>query len=111
MGAEVQLGLTKAALAAEEPVVIFENVTLGFEGVPVLEGVSFQVKPGETRILLGPAGVGKSVLLKLANGLLRPDSGSIYLFGDDITTMGEEELCRCARGPGWSSRKARSSTR
>ena len=92
MGAEVQLGLTKAALAAEEPVVIFENVTLGFEGVPVLEGVSFQVKPGETRILLGPAGVGKSVLLKLANGLLRPDSGSIYLFGDDITTMGEEEL-------------------
>jgi phospholipid/cholesterol/gamma-HCH transport system ATP-binding protein len=92
MGAEVQLGLTKAALAAEEPVVIFENVTLGFEGVPVLEGVSFQVKPGETRILLGPAGVGKSVLLKLANGLLRPDSGTIYLFGDDITTMGEEEL-------------------
>jgi phospholipid/cholesterol/gamma-HCH transport system ATP-binding protein len=92
MGAEVQLGLTKAALAAEEPVVIFENVTLGFEGVPVLEGVSFQVKPGETRILLGPAGGGKSVLLKLVNGLLRPDSGTIYLFGDDITTMGEEEL-------------------
>jgi phospholipid/cholesterol/gamma-HCH transport system ATP-binding protein len=92
MGAEVQLGLTKAALAAEEPVVIFENVTLGFEGVPVLEGVSFQIGPSETRILLGPAGVGKSVLLKLVNGLLRPDSGSIYLFGDDITTMGEEEL-------------------
>jgi phospholipid/cholesterol/gamma-HCH transport system ATP-binding protein len=92
MGAEVQLGLTKAALAAEEPVVIFDNVTLGFEGVPVLEGVSFQVKPTETRILLGPAGVGKSVLLKLANGLLRPDSGSIFLFGDDITTMSEEQL-------------------
>ena len=92
MSAEVQLGLTKAALAAEEPVVIFDNVTLGFEGVPVLEGVSFQVKPTETRILLGPAGVGKSVLLKLANGLLRPDSGSIFLFGDDITTMSEEQL-------------------
>ena len=48
--------------------------------------------PDETRILLGPAGVGKSVLLKLANGLLSPDSGSIHLFGEDISDMPEQQL-------------------
>jgi phospholipid/cholesterol/gamma-HCH transport system ATP-binding protein len=92
MAAETQLGLTKAAIASSEPVVVFENVSIRFDGPPVLEDVSFQVRPAETRILLGPAGVGKSVLLKLTNGLLRPDSGRIYLFGQEITAMPEEEL-------------------
>ena len=92
MGAYTQLDLTKTALAANEPVVIFENVSIGFDGSPVLDNVSFSVASSETRILLGPAGVGKSVLLKMANGLLRPDSGRIYLFGEEITTMPEEQL-------------------
>jgi phospholipid/cholesterol/gamma-HCH transport system ATP-binding protein len=65
---------------------------MAFDGLPVLEDVSFSVAPGETRILLGPAGVGKSVLLKLTNGLLRPDQGSILLFGQEISTMPEEKL-------------------
>jgi phospholipid/cholesterol/gamma-HCH transport system ATP-binding protein len=90
---------TDAALAASsssvaDPVVRFENVTLGFGGPPVLDDVSFQVAQGATRILLGPAGVGKSVLLKLTNGLLRPDSGRIFLFGEDITSMPEEKLLK-----------------
>ncbi len=76
----------------ESPVVVFRNVSISFAGPPVLEDVSFSVAPGETRILLGPAGVGKSVLLKLVNGLLRPDSGSIQLFGQDISHMREEKL-------------------
>jgi len=74
------------------PVVEFRNVSIAFDGPPVLADVSFTVSPGETRILLGPAGVGKSVLLKLANGLLRPDRGSIQLFGQEITTLPEEQL-------------------
>jgi phospholipid/cholesterol/gamma-HCH transport system ATP-binding protein len=74
------------------PVVVFRNVSIAFDGPPVLDDVSFSVAPGETRVLLGPAGVGKSVLLKLVNGLLRPDSGSIQLFGQEITTMPEEQL-------------------
>lgn len=74
------------------PVVVFENVSIGFEEKAVLDDISFTVKPGETRILLGPAGVGKSVLLKLADGLLRPDSGRIFVFGEEISAMREEEL-------------------
>jgi phospholipid/cholesterol/gamma-HCH transport system ATP-binding protein len=79
---------------AEEvrPVVAFRNVSIAFDGPPVLEDVSFSVAPGETRILLGPAGVGKSVLLKLVNGLLCPDHGSIHLFGEEISHMSEEKL-------------------
>jgi len=74
------------------PVVVFRNVSIAFDGPPVLEDISFSVAPGETRILLGPAGVGKSVLLKLANGLLRPDKGSILLFGEEISHMPEQQL-------------------
>jgi phospholipid/cholesterol/gamma-HCH transport system ATP-binding protein len=73
-------------------VVVFRNVSIAFDGPLVLQNVSFSVAPGETRILLGPAGVGKSVLLKLANGLLRPDEGSIQLFGEEISHMPEEQL-------------------
>jgi phospholipid/cholesterol/gamma-HCH transport system ATP-binding protein len=77
--------------AATGPILEFRNVSIGFDH-PVLEDVSFSVGPDETRILLGPAGVGKSVLLKLANGLLCPDSGSIYLFGEEISRIPEQEL-------------------
>jgi phospholipid/cholesterol/gamma-HCH transport system ATP-binding protein len=79
-------------VADSEPVVVFRNVSIAFDGPPVLQDISFSVAPGETRILLGPAGVGKSVLLKLINGLLRPDKGSILLFGHDVATLTEEQL-------------------
>jgi phospholipid/cholesterol/gamma-HCH transport system ATP-binding protein len=78
--------------APDEPVVVFDNVTIGFENKPVLDNISFTVKPGETRVLLGPAGVGKSVLLKMADGLLRPDSGRIFVFGEEVSSMPEEDL-------------------
>ena len=77
--------------AAPGPVLEFRNVSIAFDN-PVLADISFSVAQDETRILLGPAGVGKSVLLKLANGLLRPDSGSIHLFGQDISQIPEREL-------------------
>jgi phospholipid/cholesterol/gamma-HCH transport system ATP-binding protein len=78
--------------AEKEPVVVFENVSIAFDLKPVLEDVSFTVRHGETRIILGPAGGGKSVLMKLANGLIHPDSGVIRVFGEDITTMSENNL-------------------
>jgi phospholipid/cholesterol/gamma-HCH transport system ATP-binding protein len=81
-----------SAAANPAPIVEFNNVSIAFDGPPVLQNVTFSVGPAETRILLGPAGVGKSVLLKLTNGLLRPDEGSIHLFGEDISQMSEEQL-------------------
>jgi phospholipid/cholesterol/gamma-HCH transport system ATP-binding protein len=77
---------------AAQPVVEFRDVCVGFGGPAVLDGVSFAVGPRETRILLGPAGVGKSVLLKTANGLMRPDSGQVFLFGEDISQKREHDL-------------------
>ncbi len=77
---------------ADEPVVVFDDVSIGFDRKPVLENISFRIRRGETRILLGPAGVGKSVLLKLTNGLLRPDSGRIFVFGNEISAMREQDL-------------------
>jgi phospholipid/cholesterol/gamma-HCH transport system ATP-binding protein len=73
--------------------IIFENVSICFEGdTPVLDGVSFELRRGETKIILGVAGSGKSTILKLCLGLLKPDRGQIYVLGHDITTMTEEEL-------------------
>jgi phospholipid/cholesterol/gamma-HCH transport system ATP-binding protein len=74
------------------PVVEFENVSIIFDINPVLKNISFTVQPGETRMILGPAGCGKSVLMKLANGLIRPDTGTIKIFGQDITKMSENDL-------------------
>jgi phospholipid/cholesterol/gamma-HCH transport system ATP-binding protein len=72
--------------------IIFENVSIGFEDIPVLDGVSFELRRGETKVVLGVAGSGKSTILKLCLGLIKPDSGHIYVLGHDITTMTEEEL-------------------
>jgi phospholipid/cholesterol/gamma-HCH transport system ATP-binding protein len=77
---------------AAGPVVAVRDVSAAFDGPPVLQDITFSVAPAETRILLGPAGVGKSVLLKLILGLLRPQKGSVFLFGEDISRMPEQKL-------------------
>ena len=74
------------------PVVEFSHVSLAFEREPVLHDISFTVTHGETRILLGPAGVGKSVIMKLANGLLTPDSGEVRIFGRLLTDLTPAEI-------------------
>ena len=74
------------------PVVALRDVSVAFDGPPVIKDVSFSVGPAETRVLLGPAGVGKSVLLKTIIELLRPQQGSVFLFGEDIASMPEEKL-------------------
>jgi phospholipid/cholesterol/gamma-HCH transport system ATP-binding protein len=83
---------TQQSPGSAEPVVVFEDVSITFDIKPVLQNISFTVYRGETRIILGPAGGGKSVLMKLANGLIRPDSGTIRVFGEDVTRMRETDL-------------------
>jgi phospholipid/cholesterol/gamma-HCH transport system ATP-binding protein len=79
---------------SSDPVVVFKDISITFDVKPVLKDVSFTVQPGETRIILGPAGGGKSVLMKLVDGLIRPDTGSIHVFGEDISHMRETDLFR-----------------
>jgi phospholipid/cholesterol/gamma-HCH transport system ATP-binding protein len=75
-----------------ESIVQFEDVSLRFGDTPALDHVSFSMRQGETRIVLGAAGSGKTVLLKTVAGLVRPDSGRVFLFGQDITNMREHDL-------------------
>jgi phospholipid/cholesterol/gamma-HCH transport system ATP-binding protein len=86
--------LPESQVHPDAPAVRFEDVSIGFEVKDVLDHISFEVKRGENRILLGPAGVGKSVLLKMADGLLKPDSGRILVFGFEVSAMPEEEMFR-----------------
>jgi phospholipid/cholesterol/gamma-HCH transport system ATP-binding protein len=70
----------------------FEDVAVEFDDVRALDGVSFEVMEGETRIILGAAGSGKTVLLKTAMGLNPPSRGRIFLLGEDITAKPEGAL-------------------
>lgn len=72
--------------------VVFEDVHIGFKDNEVLRGVSFRLPLGETKALFGVAGSGKSTILKLAIGLIKPDSGRITVLGNDVTQMPEEDL-------------------
>jgi phospholipid/cholesterol/gamma-HCH transport system ATP-binding protein len=72
--------------------IVFEDVHLAFEENEVLSGVSFQLPFGETKALFGVAGSGKSTILKLALGLLAPDSGKITVLGNEVTQMREQDL-------------------
>jgi len=69
----------------------FEKVSIGFEQ-PVLQEVSFKLARGETKVLLGEAGTGKTLILKLALGLIKPDSGRITVLGEEITAIQERDL-------------------
>ena len=69
---------------AVAPAVVFDQVSFAFDEHVVLRDVSFSVPRGSMRILLGASGAGKSVVLKLILGLLRPDSGTIHVNGQRI---------------------------
>ncbi len=77
---------------ANQPVIQFENVRMGFEEGDVLRGISFQVAPRETKVLIGETGTGKTLALKLAAGLLQPNAGRVVVLGRNLTAMREKEL-------------------
>src|SRR5271169_2805208 len=78
-----------SATAASEPVLSLEDVSIGFDKGNVLNGLSFSVASRETKILIGESGSGKTLILKLAAGLLQPDSGTVHLLGHDLGRMTE----------------------
>src|SRR5271154_6376248 len=83
------------------PLVSFKDIHLGFAEGDVLRGVSFDVWPGETKILLGEGGSGKTLLMKLAAGLIRPDAGHVTVMGQNIGEMPEKELLNFRRHIGF----------
>jgi phospholipid/cholesterol/gamma-HCH transport system ATP-binding protein len=81
------------------PVIRFDDVAISFDH-PVLEGISFELPRGETKVLMGVSGTGKTLILKLALGLLKPDSGRITVLGDEISAMRERDLFGLRRNIG-----------
>jgi phospholipid/cholesterol/gamma-HCH transport system ATP-binding protein len=78
----------------------FDNVRIAFDEKVVLDGISFHLAHGETKAVFGVAGSGKSTMLKLAMGLMRPDSGRIFVLGEEVTRMSEQELFELRRRVG-----------
>src|SRR5580704_6728611 len=87
--------------SSDEAVIQFDNVHIGFAEGEVLRGLSFSARARETLILLGETGTGKTLALKLAAGLLQPDSGNVAVLGKQISTMEEHNLLEFRRQVGF----------
>jgi len=96
----LSLSPTPGPARSHEPAIEVSHVGISFEDKLVLLDVSFQVGRGETLVLLGVTGSGKSVLLKLLLGLLKPDSGRILIEGQDLVPLSENELSLVRRRMG-----------
>ena len=84
--------MTRTGPAKQSYAVEFRNVSISFDSQPVLSDVSFKLRPGGMIILTGESGSGKSVLLRLAMGLEKPDTGEILINGREISCLGESDL-------------------
>ena len=78
--------------ALHEPAIVFSDVSISFSGRAILEDVSFSIDRGQTLCILGRSGVGKSVALRILMGFLKPDSGSVRVNGQEITSLGEDGM-------------------
>jgi phospholipid/cholesterol/gamma-HCH transport system ATP-binding protein len=84
--------LLDEALAFGGPIIVFDNVLLAFDDKVILRDVSFTLQTGHTKIFLGASGAGKSTILRLILGLLKPDSGHIFVNGEQVDKMDEDQL-------------------
>ena len=87
-----EFGLPIELVEAHAPVVLFDRVWLAFDEKVILKDVTFSVRSGHTKIFLGASGAGKSTILKLMLGLLKPDSGTVWVLGHRVDTMSESQL-------------------
>jgi len=84
--------LIDEALAFGGPIIVFDRVHLSFDEKVILRNVSFTLQTGHTKVFLGASGAGKSTILRLTLGLLKPDAGRIFVNGERIDDMEEEQL-------------------
>src|ERR1041385_7087009 len=82
------------------PAIEFRNVVLAFDDRVILNDLSFKVMKGETKIILGGSGGGKSTIIKLVLGLLKPDSGTVLVDGEDVTDYSEEQMMKVRKNIG-----------
>lgn len=82
------------ALGPGSPIVVFDKVSLAFDEKVILRDVSFTLLTGHTKIFLGASGAGKSTILKLILGLLKPDGGVIWVNGERVDTMSEADMMK-----------------
>jgi phospholipid/cholesterol/gamma-HCH transport system ATP-binding protein len=92
--------MTPPSASGPECLLKFDKVNLKFDEIVALDTVSFELHAGDTRVVLGAAGSGKTTLLKAGIGLIRPDSGKIYLFDQEITGLKEAQLFHIRSGVG-----------
>ncbi len=85
-------GLPIELVEKHAPVVLFDKVRLQFDEKVILKDVTFSVRAGHTKIFLGASGAGKSTILKLMLGLLKPDAGTVWVLGHRVDTMTEAQL-------------------
>jgi phospholipid/cholesterol/gamma-HCH transport system ATP-binding protein len=86
--------LLEEAMGPGGPIVVFDNVSLAFDDKEILRQVSFTLKTGHTKIFLGASGAGKSTILRLILGLLKPDAGQIFVNGERVDNMKEDDLMK-----------------
>ena len=84
--------LLEEALAHGGPIVVFDDVTLAFDEKVILDRISFTLRTGHTKIFLGASGAGKSTILRLILGLLKPDGGRIFVNGERVDDMSEDRM-------------------
>lgn len=84
--------LLDEALGPGGPIIVFDKVTLAFDDKVILRDVSFTLQTGHTKVFLGASGAGKSTILRLILGLLKPDAGRIFVNGEEIDAMHEDDL-------------------
>jgi phospholipid/cholesterol/gamma-HCH transport system ATP-binding protein len=81
-----------ATIPSPDALVSFDNVRLGFDEGEILRGLNFRVAAGETKVFIGETGAGKTLVLKLAAGLLCADSGTVRVLGQDLAKLTEQQL-------------------
>jgi phospholipid/cholesterol/gamma-HCH transport system ATP-binding protein len=86
--------LLEEALAHGGPIIVFDDVSLAFDEKEILRHVSFTLRAGHTKIFLGASGAGKSTILRLILGLLKPDAGQIFVNGERVDNMKEDDLMK-----------------